>query len=378
MQTTNLNVAILGPTGVGKSSLINYLFDDQKLRESGAGKPVTEKGFFMSQKTVNNIPINLIDSWGIENGKTGEWEAYLKEFMEAHDVKKEIKEWIHIAMYCISAASDRVQDYDIQTIKHMLKENIEVVIVLTKAGRSSQEAVEQMKETILNELNDNNVQVKVVNSVKETMMNGFTIEQFGKKELFEAFQLNYLEMLRKRLPDRILSVLHTTLDRYQSDIATQEKRKEAASKAEQLHQQFWEVDVEETIKEEIQQALHLYAQTIAIELDEDVFKTDDYTFNFKKVFKDILVKLGIARIVGTVLGGLVPAIGILMAATTVFTAIKAFLNQNKSADEIAAIFKSKNEAQLQEVTGKIRQSITTIIDEIEQSTKEVKQISTTA
>ena len=40
-----VNVMILGQSGVGKSSLLNYLFDSQ-LVKTGAGKPVTKKGEF--------------------------------------------------------------------------------------------------------------------------------------------------------------------------------------------------------------------------------------------------------------------------------------------------------------------------------------------
>lgn len=36
-----INVLILGKTGVGKSSLLNYIFETDKA-ETGAGRPVTE------------------------------------------------------------------------------------------------------------------------------------------------------------------------------------------------------------------------------------------------------------------------------------------------------------------------------------------------
>ena len=38
----NLNVMILGKTGVGKSTLVNNMFSE-KLAETGVGKPVTDK-----------------------------------------------------------------------------------------------------------------------------------------------------------------------------------------------------------------------------------------------------------------------------------------------------------------------------------------------
>ena len=74
---TTLNAMILGQTGVGKSSLINYLFDLDEKNElaAGAGSPVTPEGKF-AKKTISreSLDITIYDSWGwkineLKNGK---------------------------------------------------------------------------------------------------------------------------------------------------------------------------------------------------------------------------------------------------------------------------------------------------------------------
>nr|WP_252866342.1 GTPase [Wohlfahrtiimonas chitiniclastica] len=63
MTETNYNIAIIGQTGVGKSSLINYLFGDN-VAKTGVGKPVTTNGFHEIKHFIKDMPVNIYDSWG--------------------------------------------------------------------------------------------------------------------------------------------------------------------------------------------------------------------------------------------------------------------------------------------------------------------------
>ncbi|WP_100403604.1 GTPase [Bacillus sp. FJAT-42315] len=65
MEHQKLNVAIIGQSGVGKSSLINYIFGEE-VRDAGVGKPVTEQGFHEQEIVLDGIPITMYDSWGLE------------------------------------------------------------------------------------------------------------------------------------------------------------------------------------------------------------------------------------------------------------------------------------------------------------------------
>ena len=71
------NVLIIGKSGVGKSSLINYIFDKQ-LMKTGSGRPITEKGVFTEKLKIDDrFTINLSDTWGIEANKAEEGEKII-------------------------------------------------------------------------------------------------------------------------------------------------------------------------------------------------------------------------------------------------------------------------------------------------------------
>lgn len=66
------NILVIGKTGVGKSSFINY-FLGQDVAETGTGKPVTKPGFYEFSFAMEGFPVILYDSWGLEADKYQEW-----------------------------------------------------------------------------------------------------------------------------------------------------------------------------------------------------------------------------------------------------------------------------------------------------------------
>ena len=66
------NVLIAGATGVGKSSLINYIFGD-KVAEVGTGKPVTQK---IDVYESDSSDVRIFDSKGYELGMQGDEDFY--------------------------------------------------------------------------------------------------------------------------------------------------------------------------------------------------------------------------------------------------------------------------------------------------------------
>ena len=100
----HLNILLVGPTGVGKSFLINTILqlDEKKKAETKASKPTT-KNFvqYESKKTPN---IRLIDSRGLEKGNYNT-EVFVKEitnFIEQRELKGNPDEFIHCIWYCVT------------------------------------------------------------------------------------------------------------------------------------------------------------------------------------------------------------------------------------------------------------------------------------
>ena len=105
------NVLIIGKSGVGKSSLLNYIFN-KELVETGAGRPVTKKGVFIERLEVSDdFVVNLYDTWGLEANKSKEWEELIKNEIKKHDYE-DISDWFHTILFCVSAKSSRVEDFE--------------------------------------------------------------------------------------------------------------------------------------------------------------------------------------------------------------------------------------------------------------------------
>ena len=104
MKMEHLNILLVGPTGVGKSFLINTILqlDENKKAKTKASKPTT-KMFqkYESKKTPN---IRLIDSRGLEKGNYNT-EIFVKEitdYIEQQELKGNPDEFIHCIWYCVT------------------------------------------------------------------------------------------------------------------------------------------------------------------------------------------------------------------------------------------------------------------------------------
>lgn len=136
------NILVAGGTGVGKSSLVNQVFD-QPIARVGAGQPVTKE-----MTRFEHDFVVLFDTEGYENGK--ESQARFKSSVLAllDDEKRTGPEAVHLVWYCISQAGHRVLDVDIATINESVKRRIPVCIVLTQADSVTREENEAMKRTL--------------------------------------------------------------------------------------------------------------------------------------------------------------------------------------------------------------------------------------
>ena len=196
----NLNAMVLGQTGVGKSSLINYIFN---LEEDGclaadSGAPVTEKGNFAEREIDRDqLHIKIYDSWGLEDGKVDKWKQII--FKKIDDLKNSFETQIHAIIYCIGYSKKRVQDFDVDFIKDLLKKNSHVIIALTQCDLSDDVEKNDFKETLHQKLMDfkNLYDIVEICSISGEPKIGQTkcIEKSGEKEMFDAISAEYLPYL---------------------------------------------------------------------------------------------------------------------------------------------------------------------------------------
>lgn len=101
----HVNVLIAGATGVGKSTLINAIFQGD-LAETGQGRPVTQN---TQEIKKDGIPLSIFDSRGLEMADFSETMAALRSLLSERSRESDPKKHIHVAWVCILEGSNRVQ-----------------------------------------------------------------------------------------------------------------------------------------------------------------------------------------------------------------------------------------------------------------------------
>ena len=200
----SINLAIIGQTGVGKSSLINYLFDKPELAETGSGKPVTKPGFHKYNKSINGKKITIYDSFGIEPGKTMQWLQDFERFIGPLQNSKDIYDWLHSCIFCFSGASARIQDFEMKVLKRLKEKKINPVVVVTNADSSS---ANELSKKIYEETGDHVIQVTSV--FKEKFVG--STEPSGKEKLIDQIERNSLDGLKNRVRFMMRAIEKETL-----------------------------------------------------------------------------------------------------------------------------------------------------------------------
>lgn len=121
-----LNVMLAGRVGVGKSTLVNAIFDEP-IAPTGIGSSVTQ---CIRRYTRPYLPISVYDTPGIELGIGTELiaETYLSEIKKqmGDDDKR-----IHFCLYCVRTRDERFEEAEATIVRALAKEVL-VALVLTQ------------------------------------------------------------------------------------------------------------------------------------------------------------------------------------------------------------------------------------------------------
>ena len=123
-----VNVLIAGRTGVGKSTLINEVFQG-RLAETGQGKPITRETRRLTKK---GIPLAIYDTRGLELKEYRQIIDELVEFVSAQAQETDVNRHVHVAWLCVSEDGRRVEEAEVE-LHRRLAEFMPVLGVITKA-----------------------------------------------------------------------------------------------------------------------------------------------------------------------------------------------------------------------------------------------------
>lgn len=205
-----VNVLILGKSGSGKSSLLNYLWG-AKIADVAAGRPATPESDGASQGIYRHPPIPLEglqlvihDSWGMEANKAEEWRALIKQEIRKCDASNIISDWIHTVVYCVSAKGARIEDFELDSIiAPLFAEGNRVLFVLTKADIASEREKGALRE-ILTSYFPHNSGIIEVSSLRQVLRSGQRTEAFGRDDMLEAILSNLRQNLIEKIPAQFL------------------------------------------------------------------------------------------------------------------------------------------------------------------------------
>lgn len=217
------NVLIMGKTGTGKSSLLNFICDTD-LAKTGAGKPVTGEGIYEYNVRINGQSVRIFDSWGIEAGKVDRWKHLIDKSLHDHGVQKSMDDWFHSVIYCIQAGGGRVEDIDAEIIKKFLGEGYLLTVVLTKADQVDEEDEARMKQVILSEISSNlphsrgkaAINIIATCAEKKKTRSGET-QPFGKEAVQKSILEGWKNTVLERIPKHVVSRLIGCVDDWEDD-----------------------------------------------------------------------------------------------------------------------------------------------------------------
>ncbi|MBB6698772.1 GTPase [Clostridium algidicarnis] len=205
------NVLIIGKSGVGKSSLLNYIFG-KELMKTGTGRPVTEKGIFTEKLRINDeFVVNISDTWGIEANKAKEWEKLIRDEVKKHDCN-EISAWFHTIFFCISARSARVEEFEKTIIKSLVDDGNKVIVILTHSDANDIDiAIEEMNKELEKIGVQRNSIIKVC-SIGKRLLGGRTTQTFGREETIYCIKNNLWETICNKLPNIFDKMIDVSID----------------------------------------------------------------------------------------------------------------------------------------------------------------------
>ncbi|MBX2806305.1 MAG: GTPase domain-containing protein, partial [Hyphomicrobiales bacterium] len=127
------NIIVAGRTGVGKTTLIGAIFG-QEVGNTLMGRPRTRGCIWYPEEPGDGDILRLCDTEGLEMERYTETLSGLKSEIERANSSNDPFDHIHVAWLCIDEPSLTVQPGEEALTAMLVRENIPLIVALTKSG----------------------------------------------------------------------------------------------------------------------------------------------------------------------------------------------------------------------------------------------------
>lgn len=169
----HVNILIAGRSGVGKSTLINSIFQGN-LATTGQGRPVTQNTREIKKE---GVPLSIFDTRGLEMADFSKTVGDVRSFVSERSRSADPQQHIHMAWVCIAEDLRRVEPAE-EELVNMLSEYMPVIVVITKARTDGGFRAEVQQ--ILSSAN-----VIRVRAVQEELDEGYVLPPMNLRELVD-------------------------------------------------------------------------------------------------------------------------------------------------------------------------------------------------
>ena len=206
-------ILILGKTGVGKSTLVNGIFNEN-LSEEKFGEVCTNNEVPQPYTHETNPSLVLYDTRGVEISGENGLQNLLKKISDfIHSKNSDKEEMVDCIWYCIKGA--RIEDDELEFLEKLTEiyyGNFPFIIVYTQ---SIDEDDENTMKNVVEEMMDDKINFIPVLAKKLTLKNKTVIEKFGLEKLVEITKKEidknkknldfvvYMEKLNKEINDLV-------------------------------------------------------------------------------------------------------------------------------------------------------------------------------
>ena len=205
------NILLLGQTGVGKSSLLNYIAG-KELAEAGISSHIggITRGINKYSVDINGQMCEVSDSEGLELSHSEYWLKLLNKELFNDTAKTAISDWYHIVIYCIGANGGRVQDFELEILDRIIDSGYGTIIAFTKADLATEEELQSM----INIIQDHFIFSSSIQYIPICSKKTRTNRLEGRDELCNAIIDSWGESISNRLPSYLFDWAFDSLSQW--------------------------------------------------------------------------------------------------------------------------------------------------------------------